>query len=66
MNTTAEELHSLLGAYALGALSEKDHHAFTDHLRSCAQCRTELDELARLPRLLDLLDPAVVETLARS
>jgi hypothetical protein len=35
-------------------------------LRSCAQCRTELDELARLPRLLDLLDPAVVETLARS
>jgi len=66
MTSTAEEPHILAGAYVLGSLSAEDHRAFTIHLRSCPRCRTELDELAGLPRLLDLLDPAAVEMLAGS
>jgi anti-sigma factor RsiW len=63
MNTNAEDPHILLAAYVLGALSDGDNRTFTVHLLSCAQCRTELDELAGLTRLLDLLDPAVVAKL---
>ncbi len=61
INSTAEDLHILLGAYVLGALSDKDNRAFRAHLRSCAPCQAELDELVGITRLLDLLDPAVVE-----
>ena len=51
MNGT--ELHQLLGAYLLGGLEPADAAAFEQHLESCAECRTELDELASLPALLD-------------
>ena len=61
MNTNAEDPHILLAAYVLGGLSERDNRIFKAHLPSCAQCRTELDELAGLTRLLDVLDPAIVE-----
>lgn len=60
MSTTAEDPHILLAAYVLGALSDRDSRTFTAHLASCAQCRTELEELAGITRLLDLLDPAVL------
>jgi anti-sigma factor RsiW len=61
MNSNAEDPHILLAAYVLGALCDRDKRAFKAHLPACAQCRAELDELAGLTRLLDLLDPAVVE-----
>ena len=60
MSTAAEDVHILLGAYVLGALSTKDNRAFSAHLPSCAPCQTELDELAGITRLLDLLDPAIL------
>jgi anti-sigma factor RsiW len=60
------EVHILLGAYVLGSLSAQDRRVFSTHLQSCSPCRAELAKLAGLPRLLDLLDPAEVETLARS
>ena len=59
-DTTSEDLHIMLAAYVLGALSDPDNRAFKGHLPSCAQCRTELDELAGITRLLDLLDPAIL------
>lgn len=59
-DTTSGDLHIMLAAYVLGALSDRDSRAFKGHLPSCAQCRTELDELAGITRLLDLLDPAIL------
>jgi hypothetical protein len=47
------EAHQLLGAYLLGGLEHADAAAFEQHLESCAECRTALDELASLPALLD-------------
>ena len=61
MNALIGEPHVLLGA-----LSEKDQAAVRSHLQWCHQCREELTEVAGLPRLLDLVDPAVVDALARS
>ena len=66
MKPTDKQAHILLGAYVLGALSDQDHSAFTAHLLSCTMCRAELDELAGLRRLLDLLEPADVEAVVRS
>ncbi|HET9014326.1 MAG TPA: sigma-70 family RNA polymerase sigma factor [Thermomicrobiaceae bacterium] len=41
-------LQELLGAYALAALSPEEEALVEEHLRTCAVCRAELDEL-RLP-----------------
>ncbi|HEY8702661.1 MAG TPA: zf-HC2 domain-containing protein [Arthrobacter sp.] len=49
------ELHQLLGAYLLGGLDPTDSHRFEAHLQECADCRTELAELEKLPALLDAL-----------
>ncbi|MBT2532670.1 zf-HC2 domain-containing protein [Arthrobacter sp. ISL-48] len=52
---SAAELHQLLGAYVLGGLDPTDSLRFEAHLRECADCRTELEELEKLPALLDAL-----------
>ncbi|MDQ0632212.1 putative anti-sigma-YlaC factor YlaD [Arthrobacter pascens] len=52
---TAAELHQLLGAYVLGGLDPADSVRFEAHLQECADCRAELDELGKLPVLLDAL-----------
>ena len=49
--------HVLLGAFVLGGLSDDDHHAFTEHLRTCGQCQAEFGQVSGLPRLLDLVVP---------
>ena len=51
-----EQLHQFLGAYLLGGLSDDDHRAFTEHLRTCATCQQELGQVSGLPRLLSLVD----------
>lgn len=51
------DLHVLLGAFVLGGLSDEDHQAFTEHLRSCATCQQEAGQVSGLPRLLDLVTP---------
>src|SRR5262245_34463413 len=53
-----EGLHVLLGAYVLGGLSDEDHRAFSEHLRTCTQCQAELGQVSGLPRLLHLAGPA--------
>jgi len=57
MTTGSDDLHVLLGAYVLGGLSDHDHRVFSEHLRSCRQCQTELGQVSGLPRLLDLAGP---------
>ena len=57
MTSGSDELHVLLGAYLLGGLSDADHRAFTEHLRTCADCQSELGQLSGLPRLLELARP---------
>src|SRR3954468_2278533 len=57
MTTRSDDLHVLLGAYVLGGLSDDEHRSFSEHLRTCAMCQTELGQVSGLPRLLDLAGP---------
>jgi len=41
----SDDLHTLVGAYALDALAPSEEVRFEDHLATCAACRQELDEL---------------------
>ncbi|MGI8662323.1 MAG: anti-sigma factor [Acidimicrobiales bacterium] len=41
-----DELQELLGAYALGAVSDAEREAIEAHLETCSDCRAELDEMA--------------------
>ncbi|MFF1830260.1 anti-sigma factor family protein [Paenarthrobacter sp. NPDC058040] len=59
-----ESVHQLLGAYLLGGLEADEARAFEDHLRSCATCRQELEELESLPALLDAVPAADAVALA--
>ncbi|MFB7176513.1 anti-sigma factor domain-containing protein [Streptomyces sp. NPDC056257] len=43
--THDDHLHTLTGAYALDALTGKELHAFTAHLRHCTDCAREVDGL---------------------
>jgi anti-sigma factor RsiW len=47
-----------LAAHVLGALEPAESRRVEAHLDSCADCRAELAELAALPGLLALVDPA--------
>jgi anti-sigma-K factor RskA len=51
---TTTDIHALVGAYALDAVDEFERAAFERHLRECASCRAEADELrATAARLAD-------------
>ncbi|MEV4347608.1 anti-sigma factor [Actinoplanes sp. NPDC049596] len=39
------EIHTLLGPYVLDAVDDLERAAFDRHLRECAECRAEVDEL---------------------
>ncbi|ADU49485.1 zf-HC2 domain-containing protein [Intrasporangium calvum] len=58
MTTRDDDTHALLGAFVLGGLSDEDVTEFRNHLRSCLQCRQELDQVAELPRTLELGRPS--------
>jgi hypothetical protein len=51
------EWKHLLGAYALGQLSEGERAGLEAHLEGCAECRAEADSLGATARLLPLADP---------
>ena len=38
----AEDVHALVGSYALDALNESEEQAFEEHLALCERCRVEL------------------------
>lgn len=51
--STHDDVRVLVGALVLGGLSEDDRVTVTQHLRTCADCRAELTEVAPLPGLLN-------------
>ena len=53
--TESHDLRFDLGAYVMGALTPDEREVIDAHLSSCPECTSELDELTRLPVLLDLL-----------
>jgi len=46
------DLHSLIGAYAAGALEAEENEAFVAHLAGCSQCAIEVRELLETTALL--------------
>ena len=62
-----DNLHTLLGPYALDAVSPEEHEAFEQHLHTCAACREELEGLqATAARLgVAVASPPPVELRAR-
>jgi hypothetical protein len=51
----SHDLQFDLGAYVLGALTPEEREVIDAHLSSCPTCTAEMDEMSRLPVLLDLL-----------
>lgn len=56
------EWRELLGAYALGHLEGDEKAGLEAHLEGCAECRTELAELAPVAKMLPQADPARFES----
>jgi predicted anti-sigma-YlaC factor YlaD len=52
---TCDEARIALGAYVLDTLDPQERATIDVHLRECAECRSELAELATLPPLLERL-----------
>jgi len=53
----SEHDHSQLGAYVLGALDAAEMRAVDEHLATCAECRTEVAELAEMKEFLGEVPP---------
>jgi Putative zinc-finger len=49
--------HSMLGAYALGALDPREAQQVHDHLLTCAECRRQVADLADLRAAMDEVPP---------
>lgn len=62
MKPDHDEIQQLLGAYVLGGLEPSEREVVEDHLRECADCRTEHESMNRLPALLDTLDSDEAES----
>lgn len=54
---TCRPWRELLGAYAVGHLSEADHAAVETHLGACADCRAELGEIRSVLPALEGIEP---------
>lgn len=50
--SACDDIRLELGAYSLGLLDEDDRRSVEDHLRSCADCRAQVDELRATSGLL--------------
>jgi Anti-sigma-K factor rskA/Putative zinc-finger len=56
--TRCDDLRLALGSYALGGLDPDQAAEVERHLNGCDACRTAYERLARLPALLDLVEPS--------
>ncbi|HEY6738183.1 MAG TPA: zf-HC2 domain-containing protein [Actinopolymorphaceae bacterium] len=52
-----------LGVHALGMLDPAEAEEVRRHLETCARCRAAYDEIADMPRFLDMVTPEEVESL---
>jgi Putative zinc-finger len=55
---SCREWQGSLGAYVIGRLPDEERAGLEAHLEGCDACRTELDSLMSVARLLPLADPA--------
>jgi anti-sigma-K factor RskA len=53
-----DEIHSMIAAYALGALDERDQRTVRDHIITCEECMVEADAYLQVA---DQLSTTVVE-----
>ncbi|MGN6475052.1 MAG: anti-sigma factor family protein [Mycobacteriales bacterium] len=59
-----DEVRISLGVYLVGAIDAGERAEVDEHLRTCARCRAELDDLAILPSMLDQLSLQDVDEVA--
>jgi putative zinc finger protein len=59
---SCREWREALAAHALGTIPERERAAIEAHLEGCAACRTELESLAGVARLLPLANPEHFDT----
>ena len=52
MTVTADDQHTLTGAYALDALDDNERRMFEEHLETCADCPAEVAEFAAIAAYL--------------
>jgi len=61
-----DDIHSLVGAYAVDAVDDAERARFEAHLATCAQCRAEVDSLraaaSSVAALADTPPPASLKT----
>ncbi|MFC6343639.1 zf-HC2 domain-containing protein, partial [Nocardioides hankookensis] len=50
--TTPNDIHALVGAYAVDAVDDLERAAFERHLAECADCRDEVASLREAAGLL--------------
>ena len=57
-----DDIHSLVGAYAVDAVDDAERARFEEHLATCAECRAEVESLrgaaAHLAASADTAPPA--------
>jgi anti-sigma-K factor RskA len=54
-----QEMEEILGAYALGALSQEERKAADDHLKTCQKCTRTLQQLQAIVDIFPLSVPAM-------
>lgn len=56
-----DEMHDLVGAYVLDALSPAETRAFQEHVQSCPECQVEVrqlrDAVGALPLAVEIVEP---------
>ncbi len=57
MSDENDQYRDWVGAYVLGSLEPAERVAYEQHLRTCATCQAEVNELAAFPGLLAQIDP---------
>lgn len=64
MTPEHREIRESLGSWAMGHLDPDEQATVDRHLDSCADCRAEAESLRRTTSVLELVDPAIVDSLA--
>ncbi|MEO6604053.1 MAG: zf-HC2 domain-containing protein [Aeromicrobium sp.] len=59
MTARHDELRESLGAYVLGQLDDAERQEVEEHLRTCAECRAERDEVAPVAEALRAFAPTL-------
>lgn len=64
MSPEHRQIRESLGAFAMGQLDPDEAAAVEGHMESCPECRVEAESLKQTGALLELVDPAVADSLS--